>query len=90
MRACEDVWKRTPTERREGMLLEALGSERLLIRELMLRVNTELLGGVERKHRAVYESNIRSLVMRMVRDGQLERTPETFLNKTRYRYFRPE
>ena len=60
MRACEDVWKRTPTERREGMLLEALGSERLLIRELMLRVNTELLGGVERKHRAVYESNIRS------------------------------
>lgn len=93
-REIEDVWKRTPTERRESLLLQVLGSERLLIRELMLRVNTELLGaegkGPYGKHRAVYESNIRSLVMRMLRDGQLERTPETLRNKTRYRYSQPQ
>jgi hypothetical protein len=91
-RELENNWRRIPAERRESMLLQVLGNERLLIREMTSRLNVELLGvegkGPHGKHRALYESNVRSLVMRMLRSGQLDRTAETFRNKTRYRFFR--
>jgi hypothetical protein len=89
-REIEDVWRRIPTERRESMLLQLLAAERLTISELTSRLNVQLLGvegkGPHGKHAAVYHSNVRALVMRMQRAGRLERTPETFRNKIRYRY----
>ncbi|MGI8630796.1 MAG: hypothetical protein ACR2LV_11625 [Solirubrobacteraceae bacterium] len=79
-----DVWKRTPAERRESLLLHVLGDERLIIRQLTSRLNAELGSG----DAVVYESHVRGLVMRMLAAGQLERVEESFRNKPRYRYFR--
>jgi hypothetical protein len=88
-READEAWRRIPTAARESLLLGVLGAERLIIRELASRMNAELGYPSEGRGRAVYEGNIRPLVMWMHRAGQLEREAETF-NKThtRYRYFR--
>jgi hypothetical protein len=89
----ETVWKETSRERRETMVLQALGDERLVIREVSDRMNAELGFPPSTRGnyvlRPIYPSYVGSLVKRMWRQGQLEREPETF-NKThtRYRYFR--
>jgi hypothetical protein len=91
-READEVWRQTPRERREVLLFQVLGDEALILRELTERMNGEL-GFPQppgtRAPRAVYDGSVRSLVQRMLRDGQLERKSETF-NKThmRYRYFR--
>jgi hypothetical protein len=91
-READEVWRQTPRERRETLLFQVLGDEALILRELTERMNGEL-GFPQppgtRAPRAVYDGSVRSLVQRMLRDGQLERESETF-NKThmRYRYFR--
>lgn len=81
-------WRRVSTDRREELLIQVLGGERLLIREVAVRINAEL-GGSDDGARIVDEYETRPLVMRLFHDGQLGREPETF-NKThtRYRYFR--
>ncbi|MDQ6779175.1 MAG: hypothetical protein M3071_23795, partial [Actinomycetota bacterium] len=88
MREAHAAWA-IPPARREGLLLQVLGDERLVIRELTDRLNAELrFPSSENRWYAVYQSHVRSLLMRMVREGQLERTPEMFKNKVRYRYSR--
>lgn len=80
-------WRQLSAAARESLLLQVLGDERLILRQLTDRLNAEL--GHPTKPVAVYQGHVRSLVMRMFGAGQLEREPETF-NKThtRYRYFR--
>lgn len=93
-REAEEAWRRVPRDERGRLVFEVLADERLLIREITERVNTAL-GYPDRDEdgwrsvRAVFESEIRNLVTRLVRDGELEREPEPF-NKThmRYRYSR--
>jgi hypothetical protein len=80
-------------ERRESLLFQVLGDERLILRELTSRLNAELGTPDHEPYSAlvaepVYQGNVRSLVMRMFHAGQLERVAESFKNKTRYRYFR--
>jgi hypothetical protein len=93
----EGVWRRVPRDRRDSLVLEVLGDERLIIREITERMNAAL-GYPEsrdadgyRSPCAVYQCEIQNLVARLLRDGQLEREPETF-NKThmRYRYSRKQ
>ncbi len=80
------VWTRRPVAVRESLLLRVLGEDRLIIRELTSRLNAEL-GSAEKRLPTLYEGNVRRLVMRMLRTGQLEREPEAFKGKTRYRYY---
>jgi hypothetical protein len=84
-RAAERVWREIPRERREALLFQVLGDERLTIPELADRMNSEI--GHE-PTRVVYEGHARKLVSRLLKEGQLKREAETF-NKshTRYRYF---
>jgi hypothetical protein len=88
IRERRDVWAGTPRERRESLLFQVLGDERLILRELTSRMNAELGTPDHGPHSAVYQGHVRSLVMRMFHAGQLERAGETFKNKPRWRYFR--
>lgn len=84
----KNQWKRMPRERREALAFQALGDNRLVIREITDRINAEL-GYPQQPGGAVYGNEVASLVKRMCRQGQLEREPETFnVNHLRYRYFR--
>lgn len=94
IREASEAWRRVRRDERERLVSKVLGEGRLLIRELTERINAAL-GYPEstdedgyRSARAVYESEIRNLVVRLVRDGQLEREPEPFEGKIRYRYSR--
>lgn len=70
-------WQRSPWAYREGALFDVLADERLTISELTERL--ELHG--------LYASDVRTLLRRMVERRQLEREPEPFRGKVRYRYF---
>jgi hypothetical protein len=83
-RAERQVWLRTPRERRETLLLHALGDERLTRGEIAERINQELRA--TDRSAAVYVDDIRPLALRMVREGQLDRISELFQGKPRYRY----
>jgi hypothetical protein len=80
-------WNRLTTEARENLLLHVLADDRLLIREMVERLNDELVPE-DVTWRAVYESSVRGLAARLVRNGQLERAAESWRGKVRYRYFR--
>jgi len=82
-----DGWRRTPKERRESLLLHALGDDRLVMREITARMNVELTPKRAR-YRTLCETDVRGLVNRMFRGGQLDRVEDPFKNKVRYRYFR--
>ena len=83
-----EAWGRLSAERRESLLLNMLGEERLTLAESASRMDAEL-GHVDGKNwSAVYASDVRNLAMRMVRSGQLERVAEPFQGKVRYRYFK--
>jgi hypothetical protein len=82
-----DVWRRTPKTRRENLVLNALRDDRLTHREVADRVDADLREGVEGE-RLVYESYTRLVVMRLFKEGQLEREPDEACKKLRYRYFR--
>jgi hypothetical protein len=81
------AWSQLSRERRETLVLQALGDKRQTLRELAAGMNREL--GLDRRPKMILPSEPASLVKRMWRDGQLLREPETF-NKThmRYRYSR--
>ena len=81
------VWRQTPKDRRETLVLQALGSEQLTIREVMAGVNFEL-GATDDGSCFVYEGDVRRVMMRMLDGGQLERAKEVFRNKPRFHYFR--
>jgi hypothetical protein len=82
------AWK-ISSARRESLLLHVLGEDRLTIRELTSRLNSELgYPSPENRNHAVFEHNVRSILRRLLRTGQLERASESFENKIRHRYFR--
>ena len=80
-------WRRSSAASRESLLLQALGDERLVIREITPRLNAQL-GSYEKGWQTLYESDVRRLAMRMCHSGQLERAAEKFQGKVRYRYHR--
>lgn len=90
-----NAWDRLPVPARESLLLHMLAGERLIIPELTSRMNAELgyppgtdeRGGASPS--AVYGSQVRRLVTRMHRAGQLDRVAEPAPGaKIRHRYFR--
>jgi hypothetical protein len=85
--AIHERWNGLTGEARENLLLLVLGDDRLLIRELVERLNNELVPE-DVTWRAVYESAVRGLATRLVRTGQLERNAEPWRGRVRYRYFR--
>lgn len=78
-------WTPLPATEREALVLRALGDERLLVRELTMRVNRALGGDLAPV--VVYIERMRPLVARMWRAGLLGREPEEWQGKVRYRYF---
>lgn len=81
------AWRRSPKERREGLVLQVLGDERLTISELTERLEAKLNPERE-KYGTVYDSAVRALAMQMLAAGQLEREGEEFRGRLRYRFFR--
>ena len=69
---------------REHAVLSAIGDDRLTIAEVTTRAQAALTG------MTVYESSVRSIVMRLYRAGELQREsePAKRRNHVRYRYFR--
>ena len=80
-------WRSRRPETRETLLLNAFGDERLTIGEVANRINAEL-GCSPDAVPTLDPSDVRRLAMRLLDAGQLEREPETFRNKTRYRWHR--
>ena len=89
LRERESVWADMPRERRQALVLDVLGDERLTIREIWVLVEERLQSAYEVEGpRIVYQSYVGSVVKRMLREGQLERHAEVYRNKPRYRYAR--
>lgn len=85
-RKLERIWDEASVARRESLLFDALRDERLTLRETTARLNVVLKA--PDRCSIVYQPSVRSLVMRLFREGQLERVAETFKGKPRFRYFR--
>ncbi len=83
----EAHWRASPIERREAILLEALGDEGRTRREIADKMN-ELVGGNVGIHPVLRPSSLQTLLPRMLDSGQLVREKEVFQNKPRWRYFR--
>lgn len=83
--AAKAAWGHTSRPARESLVLQVLADDRLTVSEMADRMNAEL--GFE-KARAVHDSNLRPMLSRMLDAGQLERQPQVFRGKVRYRYFR--
>jgi hypothetical protein len=85
--AARDGWLGMVREARENRVLDVLGEGRWTIRQVMGRLNGAL-GCEDGDAAAVYEGDVRRILRRMCAAGQLERAPERFQGKIRYRYFR--
>jgi hypothetical protein len=81
------AWRQTERETRERILLDALADEQLTLSQVAERMNMAL-GWLPGEYLVVRDSGIRQLAMSMLNSGQLERVPEVFRNKTRYRWQR--
>lgn len=90
-RACQRIahslWVDLPRDRRETLVLDLLGDHGMIIREMTEALDAKLRTPECEGCGVVFQGYVRSVVMRMWREGQLDRTPETFAKtKTRYRY----
>lgn len=89
------TWRDIPRARREALVFQVLGEDRLTIRMITERMEGELVRlGFARwdgfRACAVYQTEVDPVVKRMWRHGQLERAPETFNgSRIRHRYRRP-
>lgn len=81
-RARVDGWQKRPRVERERFIMDALGERHLTIREV-----TKRLGDALPEHH-IYQGNVTGLISRMWKAGELDREPEMYRNRTRYRYFR--
>lgn len=83
----EQAWRRLDSTARDELLLRTLGGEQLTIREWTARLNHEL-GSPSREAGwpTVHESSVAKMAKRLVRDGVVARTPESFMGKMRYRW----
>jgi len=77
----EVAWKQMDWPARERFMLEQLGEDRLTVAEVWKRLHEDADLGLS-------EASIRSLLVRMVDGGELDRTPELFRGRTRWRYSR--
>jgi hypothetical protein len=75
-----NAWKRQPREQRERLLLDVLGDELVTIGELTQRMRDQLP--------LLVQSEVAYLVKCLFTSGQLDRVPEQFRGRVRYRYFR--
>lgn len=80
-------WTKLPAARREGILLDVLGDERLFHRDLCDRVNTALVGAPDEEC-AVYPTEVQVLAKSMFDAGQLDRAVDPTSRRRRYVYFR--
>jgi hypothetical protein len=78
------AWNATAGERRQRMILEALGDDRLTVGQLAKRM-AERHG---EEFGSVYDSMLRGEVGKMLAAGELDRIREDFRNRPRYLYFR--
>jgi hypothetical protein len=80
----ERAWDAIPTAERDRLVLEHLGDDRLTIRELHRRMEAAL------PDCCLYEPYVRSLVMRLFRERELDRVGERYRkgDSIRYRYFK--
>jgi hypothetical protein len=80
-----DGWRSLPWIERERLALELLGPDRLVIRELLGRFREQ------RSDLDTYESDIRSVLHRLLEAREVDRKPEPRVpggKAIRYRYFR--
>jgi hypothetical protein len=91
----EDAWRQLSAPARESLVMRVLGDERLIIPELVSRMNAELgyPDGRDEGGRttpiAVFVSDVRRVVTRMHRAGHLDRVEEPAPGcRIRHRYFR--
>ena len=80
------AWRRLPQERRDELLLQALGEQRLTIPELTSQLNAGLDAPTD-GWPTLYSSTVASMVRRLVAVGEFDRIGEPFQGKIRYRYF---
>jgi hypothetical protein len=76
------TWRRTPDHERRRIALDALGDERLSVREVQERINAthEVL---------ISDSNVQMLFTRMLQAGEIDReVVDGRARQKRYRYFR--
>lgn len=74
------AWAQTPKAEREQVVLDAIGDRRLTITEATAACN-EALPDIR-----IYASSVGYVMRRLLGEGVLEREPEIFRNKPRYRY----
>lgn len=92
-----DCWSDLPRAAREHLVYQALDGCKLTIREITERLAELLPPRIRRDHQGqlmteqpIYEGEVRSVVSKLFKSGQLTREPEIFQKtKTRYRYFLP-
>lgn len=94
----EYTWSDLPIPAREHLVYGVLDGKKLTIRGITENLNALLPEQPKRRNcrgevytpAAVWDSQVRSIVSRMFKEGQLAREPEIFQKtKTRYRYFLP-
>jgi hypothetical protein len=90
--AARDAWRNAPRAAQEGMLLDALGDERLTAWELACRISQPIdpssKGYEERREIVAYDSDLKRLAARMCKAGRLACVKEPFKSRGRFRYFR--
>lgn len=89
----ERIWKTVPRERREHLVLDAVASGASTLREISEHVDAAVCAEFDvevdrsrRRNYLVYHSDARSVVMRMLAEGKLERTEKWRGNSRRVRY----
>lgn len=81
-REMEQAWRQMPRDQRERLVLEGLANSELTLRQLTARISSM------RPDLKVYQTDITTLARKMVDTGELQRRPEPWNGKVRYRYFR--
>lgn len=74
-------WKALELDQRQPFILEALAGKELTVSEICDAI------GSENEQFHVYEGTIRPLLKRLVEEGRIDRKPEDWRGRVRYRYF---
>ena len=84
MRAAYEAWRDLSRQERQRHVIEVVGDRRLTGGEITARLQQKI-----GQTRRLFPSEVRPVLDRMVRDGELDRVMETSAKNTpRYRYFR--
>lgn len=77
------AWKEIGHADRARLIFEVIGDGRSTVTEVTAMLEERLGDGV-----AVYQGTTRQVLMRLLSEGELDREPEHFQGKIRYRFFR--